>query len=325
MTDSQQGGTTIHIGMPKSASTFLQEAIWQSDPSLSACIPPVSGRPYEAASNQALPIADRMADVITAVMRLEDRQYQVNKSTFQETADEFTHSAQFQVISNEGLACANYAPYGWNSRSVIAYRLKELFPNARILLVTRNQFDFFPSWFVQMKNTGQNFARCRTLSDLCDYQIELETLGISSLWGLCDYDELFNAYADVFGSEAVHTIPFELLKVDSDGFLEAVRKVVGSGRSTNGGNDDRKKPVNVRHSWLSMWLKSLGRRAPGLKRHVSGKVKQGVLHIAARTAKAQPEISAPHRRFIAQRYALGNNWLARTQGLDLNRYGYPGS
>lgn len=329
MGEIAQDGVTIHIGMPKSASTFLQESIWKTEPSLSACIPPVSGRPYEAAANPVLPVTERMADLVTAVMRLEDRQFQANLPAFVEVADEFRRSARFQVISNEGLACANYAPYGWNSRSVIARRLKDLFPDAKVLLITRNQFDFFTSWFVQMRNTGENLARCRTLVELFDYQMELETLGISSLWGLCDYDELYATYAEVFGPASLNLIPFELLKSDPVGFLDAVAGVVGAGRGgagrEDGSNDQKSKAVNVRHSWLSMGLKNLGRRLPGLKQHVSEDIKQGLLQLAVRTAKAEPKISDTHRRFIAQRYSQGNQWLAQNCGLDLARYGYPGS
>jgi len=326
MRDQMTNGITIHIGMPKSASTFLQESIWKQDERILSCLPGTSNRSFSVPTDEMRPIAVQMGEVLTDIMRLEDHKYDMNHHLFSDVAKSFQESNRFKLISNEGLACANYAPYAWNSRSIIATRLASLFPKAKILIIIRNQKEFFPSWFVQMKNTGQNLTRQHTFIEMLEDQIELEKMGISSLWGLCDYDELYSAYAKAFGAESVHVIPYELLKDNAQEFMYRVNDIVGlaGNQQTNDTDKASSVVVNARHSRLSMWVKKMGRKHPSVKQVIPDLAKEALLKIAALSPKAQPTITTAHEQFLNIRYAKGNKWLSEKCGLDLSIYKYPG-
>lgn len=320
MTNLNSSAITIHIGMPKSASTFLQEHLWKQCASLITCIPPdingVSG---------GLGCEKNVAMVLHGLMRLEENQFKKRRSEFKEIIGAFMERPGPKVVSNEGLASANYDPFGWHSRIVIASRLKDLFPDAKILLVSRNQRDFLISWFIQMRSTGQNFARVRTLSNMFEYEMHLETLGISSLWGLCDYDEVYQAYADVFGASSLRVLAYEMLREDGKAFVSQVMQIIGlTDGHTTVNTINPTVSVNARHTWSSIWMRALGRRIPVLSNMLPDQVKQKVMWIGGRIGKAQPTLSKYHMEFITQRYSESNRRFSESSGLDLQRFNYIG-
>ena len=320
MTTPESNAVTIHIGMPKSASTFLQEHLWKRCDALISCIPTDINN-----ANEEPGCEKKVAMVLHGLMRLEENQFKSRRNEFKELVNAFMDRPGPKVISNEGFASANYDPFGWHSRIVIASRLKDLFPDAKILMIARNQWDFLISWFIQMRNTGQNFARVRTLKDMFEYETHLETLGISSLWGLCDYDELYQAYADIFGANSLHVLAYEMLREDGEAFVSQVTKIVGlTDGDASMGKSDPTVSENARHTWSSIWVRSLGRRMPLLSGMLPEQVKQSVTRISGLAGKAQPRLSEQHMEFITERYTESNRRFSNLSGLDLKRFKYPG-
>ena len=125
----------LHIGMPRTATTFLQQFLFPN-------IPNISFYGVETA---------HYSEPFNKLQYADDSLY--NPSIFNALIEEF--DTKNLLISNEYLAGQSIYLNHVN-RSIIAKRLKELFPDAKILLVLRNQIDLLQSLYavnVQWKET----------------------------------------------------------------------------------------------------------------------------------------------------------------------------
>jgi hypothetical protein len=98
---------------------------------------------------------------------------------------------------------------------VVADNFKQAFPNAKIIMIIRNQFDYLLSIYAfRVAVKGQE---SRSLEKF------LTEEGRLGLFDKLEYDKIIGRYAELFGKENVLVLPFELLRKDSETF---VRKII---------------------------------------------------------------------------------------------------
>lgn len=115
-------------------------------------------------------------------------------------------------------------------RALMAERLAELFPNARILCVIRNQWDWIRSAYAHFVRCGVPTAFRHFLSPHEGTLHSLRRDGDSYIYhypSLCDYDLVISQYEKLFGSNNITVIPFELLNSNSTPFLQKAADWIG--------------------------------------------------------------------------------------------------
>lgn len=118
--------TIIHIGMPRTATTFFQQNVFPFLPNYTC---------YDLETTH-------FNDIFNQLQFADDTFYNKDKVI------DFTKNWKNKniVISNENFVGQSYF-FNYINRSLIAKRLSEIFPDAKILLVLRNQVDLLASLY----------------------------------------------------------------------------------------------------------------------------------------------------------------------------------
>jgi hypothetical protein len=131
-----EGNIYLHVGLQKTASTYLQEEVFPSIPSLLYVGRPYTQENYAFNSLQYADDALYNSDVLARELQLVRR-------------DAGTRPV---LISDEMFS--GFAPYGMINRGAIAKRLAEVIPEAEVILFLRGQVDLIESLYKQYIKIG---------------------------------------------------------------------------------------------------------------------------------------------------------------------------
>lgn len=299
----------IHIGFPKTASSWLQRNVFRMA---------TSG--FEQVCRQAelnaMVVEPRSSAFDPAGVR-----------RFLDVAAESARSrGKIPVITNERFAGTPDSG-GYDARE-IAGRLHASFPDARILVVIREQRDVMLSSYKEYLRTGGGLTLNAYLRPSVADLLAVPMFRADYF----EYDLLIAHYRDLFGVSAVSVIPYEILRNDPEAFLRALERGVGASASPT--TDTR--PRRVSFSMASLLLRR--RLAPFIRSdHNPGSpltlnVKEGVqfraLHAVDRLVPAGIRLRLEARVVAAIARAVGGGYAEsnlRTQvlsGWDLSSLGY---
>jgi hypothetical protein len=196
-------GHLIHIGYPKTGSTFLQR--WfEVHPQLAFADGGIAG-------------------------------YRDVYSIVRDGATAPGPEVLYRVTSSEGLSAPlpsagkDVVDYGGeqppmkDAQAQVCATLAELFPTARVLVVTRGFRSMILSSYSQYVRSGGDVA----LADLIAGSLQGATSGRLRARDPFDYDHVLGIYARAFGAENVIALPYELLRDDADAFLRALEARLG--------------------------------------------------------------------------------------------------
>jgi hypothetical protein len=190
-------GVVIHVGFPKTASTFLQDNIFSRSPELVWVGHDITPSLYERS------ISDQQRK--EAMVRLSD---------LRKIAD---RERKTLIISDEILAVGAWLPRDVDridQPENIRVRLQGLAPNAKILIVIRPQYDWLTSWWRQY-TTAMGTETLEQVIDSHFFETRLRPM-------LC-YDRTVEAYQAAFGAEAVKVLLFSDLRFRSDVFFTSLK------------------------------------------------------------------------------------------------------
>jgi hypothetical protein len=192
----------IHIGYHKSASTVLQDQVFARDGS-----PCFMLHPHEPRHR----LVERF--VVPAPLAFDSTSTRRSYRPFLEQARSERRTA---VLSHERFS--GYPPSGGYDSTIIADRLHRTFPEAKILMVFREQFASIISMYLQYITDGGHLS-------LRDYlyrpQRFLKRMPVFATDFYC-YDRLYFHYCELFGAGNVLALPFEQLESDPPGFLNRI-------------------------------------------------------------------------------------------------------
>lgn len=191
----------IHIGYPKTGSTFLQ-AWFERHPEIRYAHGGLGGfrNVYELA-------------------RPADREYKYHVTSFEGLSTPH-ESAGGLRLDFGGAAPVEADPVKENQRAVCEL-LKGLYPDSRVLIMTRGFKGMIFSAYSQSVRMG---ARWSHLRDMCG---ELAERLRDDARHYYDYDYLVGLYAGAFGEENLIVLPYELLRDEQDKFLAALEERLG--------------------------------------------------------------------------------------------------
>jgi hypothetical protein len=190
----------IHIGLHKTGSTLLQKHLFSL-----------------AEAGFCMPEGERRLLLETFVLRgpLEGAE-SLRTARLRQQALDAVEIGKTLVLSHERLS--GYPASGGFDRALIAQRLAEAFPHARVLIVIREQRAMILSMYLQYISDGGNLSLCRFLNP-AEPSI-LRRPGFR--FDYFDYDQLYNCYADVFGQENILLLPYERLLTDLHGSFKCI-------------------------------------------------------------------------------------------------------
>lgn len=212
-------------------------------------------------------------------------------------------------------------------RGLIAARLKELFPDAKILFVIRNQLDSIESMYhflVEQGGGNINPAYGRpSVRSLRAWLSDQEDFSYRSYLETLRYDEMYGLYAGLFSAENVKVLLFEDLQKNPQDFLDELGAFLSVGHipaDLMQKRNARASAALVRAFKIRNWLRSNGVNlaVPGF---ISAPVKKVLSGMGGRSAPDR--LSSEEREVLAARYRDGNARLQVHTGKDLGACGYP--
>lgn len=193
-------GPVVHVGLHKTATTWLQRAFF-----------PLVGR---LANDSRRPWDD---PVISGLVR-GGRVHQVDDDA---------------IISAERLS--GYPGAGWQDADLIADRIQDAFPGARIIVGTRNHADWVPSLYRQLVYEGET----RKLDTLLSPGWKMPHLDLANV----SQEALERRYRSRF--ESVLFLPFEKLIDDPSSYIRMLCDFM----QVEAPPEVDLTPVNSRRSW----------------------------------------------------------------------------
>lgn len=223
----------IHVGLAKTASTWLQREVLPYHPQLWV-IRTGMGKP-------------EFIDCVRELWKFNDNSFDASewRSTFNELVARYAPEQQLVGISSENLA-GNLITGA--QVAVIADRLAGFFPRTKIILVLRHPVDYVLSVYNQ-------YVRMGGLKSLRGFLTDTTIPG-RAITNRLDYQNLIRLYTTRFGRENVLVLPLEWLREDADAYLQAIWTFLGV--DTLDKEQVRHRKRNPSLSSLSLTLLRLG-------------------------------------------------------------------
>lgn len=190
----------LHIGYHKTGTTFLQKNIFRD-----------SKYGFIRLKN------DRK--IIHKYFTSQNSYYLIPneiRRSFYAEAEEAAKAGLTLVISHERLV--GYPPSGGHDSKLIADRLKDVFPNALVLIVIREQISIIKSIYSQYITDGGDLTLKRFL---CRPQKNIHRVPYFD-FEFYEYHTLIHYYQCLFGKDRVLALTFEYMLTELDGFVKRI-------------------------------------------------------------------------------------------------------
>lgn len=315
------GRVLVHVGLPKTATSWLQENYF----------------PIESSGYWIPSVRSSIRHPIKQIghwLIADDRRQLVDEADFDAAPirDELAVLVPFRglvpVVSNERLA--GHPLSGGFDRTAIARRVKQVFPRARILITIREQNRIIMSSYMQYLKYGGWHTPELFLQPPSDGRVPVLSL---NFW---DYDRLAAVYEGIFGAENVLVLPQELLRRNADVFLKKIAEFAGvnppSSVNIQAESNPRKPHVS---SYFLRRMTSL-RRKSSANAFMPCLFSPRVEAVIEQAAKSFVNIATPNaleKRFaaslqervnlvIGDHFAMSNRRFAKRAVVDLASLGY---
>ena len=301
--------TVVHIGANKTASTTFQRALFARSPRIAYLGEDCAGYP-------------EYRECLDSLVSDDDLHYRAGdvKAVFARALA--ARADRTLVYSNEDIMRSRVP-------TLCARRIRELLPDAEILMVTRNQLTAVPSWYVNhgayLKGVPRRYwRRYVSFDEWMSYCIAFPNY--SPLDGFF-YHRFAELYASLFGRERVHVLLYEDFVTDRDRFIKEFCAILGvdAGEATQllADSHERRRYTMRAHryhrfrSWclpgrrLTRWVPGGGALSRMWWRHLDA------------GPPADGFVSEAWGARIADLYRADNSKLADEYGLPMREHGYP--
>lgn len=298
----------IHIGANKCASTTLQRSLFSKHKDIKYL-----GEDCDKYNDYKLDLNTLVGD--------DDFFYDKNKieDIFAEKIKQC--AGKTFIFSNEDIMTSKIP-------MVCAKRLKELIPDAAILLIIRNQYDAIPSFYINhgafLKPAPSSYFRRHVeFDDWLNYEMTIQRYGAIAGFDYSKYETIFSS---IFGRK-LHILLFEDFINDKHNFIKklaATIEIEADDVAKLLENSHERKRNSHRaflyHKFRSnfFWGTNFSSIIP-----FGDKIRNYAIKFISKGGKASLKLSSSQHKQIFQRYGVSNWTLANKYGLDLEKYGYP--
>lgn len=298
----------IHIGANKTASTTLQRAVF------SQC-KDINYLGEDCLNYQELqPILDSLVNEDDLYYNKRETERVFNKCLVEGEGKTF-------IYSNEDIMTSMIP-------SQCAVRLKELVPNAKIMVVLRNQLTAIPSWYLNhgafLRNVPQSYwKRFVSFDDWMNYCSMF--FNKSPLVGF-QYNELISLYEKHFGKNNIEIFLFEDFVKDRKNFIlklswltgisyETINSLLRNSHERRGITRRKFLAHQLKHKFCFSKIDSRFRLPQFIQNRFEQYLSGG--------EKIVYQMDPKWVNKIYDMYAEGNNRLNLRYGLTLDQYQYP--
>jgi hypothetical protein len=199
----------VHIGLPKAASTTLQNRLFANQPHYAYV-----GRIDNSYRNE------RTRELIERITFQDSLEYDHG------AAQALLYSLPEVVAEREKpilVSAESFSVEGRADRRLIAERLHRLFAPAKVLIVLRAQPSMLQSLYLNhLRASGQPIMSFGSWLDASYGTIRYPELQRVAL----NYEPLVRAYEDIFGPDQVVVLPFELIREENSEFSRRLAELL---------------------------------------------------------------------------------------------------
>ena len=308
----------IHIGYHKTASSWIQQKIFTAD---SEIFEPLSRRTHGQSTLAELFFSDGSY----MLSPFDDNEEKINNEIKFILSTRPTEKKVF-LLSHERLS-GNPNSGGFDAKK-IALMLKTIFPNGKVLILIREQKSFLLSYYFQYLAIGGTFSIEKYLTRPYDFKIPFFSPNH------INYYPLINEYSNLFGTDNVLIIPYELFCSDPDLFLDRLGHFldVNLGIELEAFSERINKKENL---YLMYHLRCLNvfRKSASInnysflknryaKKIVDRLIRAGYFLPTAWDEKIKEQLFKKIAKFVGNRYVDSNKKVAQIIDVDLSQYGY---
>jgi len=289
----------VHIGFPRSASTFIQDSFFPKVKKMDYL-----GKPH----SKEIHLAMRNLNYLDNESYLESKASEVLKSAVKEKPI---------IISNEGISHAELGTSITQDPYVIAKRLREIFGDATIIIIIREQLNWFESYYLRRTKSYLMGGLFQSPNEFFFNHYHSPGNGVL---GRIDYLKIYKSFKKVFSD--VEIIPYEELKFDRELFIEKLINIVGEKISI-----DDFKPINVKTTKLRILFGYMNRLIiPGILtfpfKFAPKKIKKKWINFLEKGPKAKINFSNKIKNIMAEIFSESNKKLNEIKNLNLDKYDY---
>ncbi|MFO1129224.1 MAG: hypothetical protein U1E66_12420 [Rhodospirillales bacterium] len=304
----------FHIGYHKTASTFIQSKLFQSEP------------------HGFVRLSERFR-LINKHFIASNSFHRLSAEIVSRIGDEAAAAAaenKTLVVSHERLS--GYPASGGFDSRLVADRIRSAFPAARVLIVIREQKSFIRSMYSQYITDGGDLSLLGFL-----YPPEPHMCRVP--WWSFDYamyDRLISYYQTLFGQDHVCVLPFEMFHRSLSQFIDTI--IAFSGRDPSTMPSIPADVVNLRRPLLMQTATRLANRfvfRSQLSPHGLVEARRGKSPVEMLRPLFDPladsfierrmerRLKTQVEEAVGQRYAESNRITSDLIGIDLATFGYP--
>lgn len=310
-----------HIGLPKTASTFLQRNVFPRLPirhfssDVRAEFPAEYHFVYEVNRAWTSDLYTKI-DINHRSRREETFACAVNSLTelFEKKKSKISNANQGPwLVSSEGFSGFSLQCAAANFQYLHAIGIR------RIILVIRRQTDWLPSFWIQTIFREDRFSR---FIPFYPFFYGSRTHQMVD----CDWNALATLAEARFGHESVFVVPYEKLRINPNAFIKDLLRFIFVGHEINEDFD---------LSWVKhpdaplQYYAPLSDRLPVFRKHVRLRLLSRIIikrfrnHMNSSLVRGHDgTIDEYHLRVLWDEMRQSNESLSRRLGLDLEEYGY---
>ncbi len=322
----------IHAGYAKAASSTLQRYLFNEHPGINnLSIFPIQNIGLSGESDEDRKTGniylndDRLMDFYKSLVLLDDQDYDEDKAKecFNYLKTRYFREDKINLFSSERFTTVFYSFCDLKAK---AFRLKRLFPDARILFIIRNQFDIIRSQYRDHPFDPNDFSGGKPVNPDVWVNLEDEKKPFN-FFDSINYYNVIRMYREIFGEGKVNVLPFEEIVTDLPSFSKKISGILsidpGITEELLSGKRD-----NTGVSWKFNLARSLRRKLfPG--RTIMDKLPAGLQKGLGNYLKKGTSHKVKFRGETEQRlidiFARSNKLLSEEMNLDLRQYNYPGN
>lgn len=304
----------VHIGYHKTGTSWLQTFLFENE-AAGFCTP--ISRKRELPEALILP---HHLDFDGAALR----------ELFAPKLEDASTRGLVPIVSAERLS-GNPHSGGYDSHD-IAERLREVFPQARVLAVIREQKSMILSTYKQYVRVGGT-CRLRDYLQPPYYRGRMPLRTPLFQFEYFRYDRLISLYQSLFGRDNVLILPYETFRADAPAFVSRIIEFAGARHCDlpyNARINDALSPATVALKRKTNFLAARDSLNPSVLIPIP-RAKRTMDALTRTVGKAIPQgaqksIEAKWKQEIASavegRYGESNRLTAEITGLDLGSFGY---
>lgn len=329
--DGERPRIYIHAGIPKTATTMLQQHLFAQHPQV-RFLGKFENSLIRGFRDET--VRRVMISLLKQGSALDDVDPELDQedvAALQKMADDAVRDNKSLVVSAENFASGSIEANRWR-----AGLFKEIFTQGRVLLVVREPMEFIESHYFQhlkeynLKQASYQKLKHKLISEPPLYfdinrwlDVTWEEFRVNHL----EYAENANQYAEIFGRDSVKVMSFDLLKSDFRGFIFELSEWFGvdpeislqlcSGKRSNDRWTEHQIET-LKRLESSFWLRREYRRCQKANQRAA-MLRGGPGPVADDSPKARAELS-PHWSGIVEQFVNEKmKTLADEWGITFNR------